>query len=201
MNLLKPIKFVPILFLLFTRNINAQNYFLFEGNGLLFINQGIGLNLEYKDDRLWLSQGIDFEIFAQNPYNKNGVVAKRNIFTIAPKLRYYFIDKQITGPFIGIKIYFTSSESYISDGSSSSEYDVFYVAPTLQIGYRFVTKNNFSFSAYLGGGIKSNDNRFPRDSIPASKLSNSDWIEAQSKMNLNLSQEQFDYGITVGYIY
>ncbi|WP_186644355.1 DUF3575 domain-containing protein [Fluviispira vulneris] len=199
MNLLKLIKFIPFLFLLYTHEIYSQDHLLIEGNGLLFINQGIGLNLEYKNDKLWLSQGIDFEIFVQNPYNKNAVVAKRNIYTIAPKLRYYFIDKDIAGPFIGIKIYFTSSESYISDGYTSSEYDIFYVAPTLQFGYRFIANNNLSFSAYIGGGIKSKDNRFPYDNIPAAKQSNSDWTDAQRKLNLNLSQVLFDYGITVGY--
>ncbi|KAB8033531.1 DUF3575 domain-containing protein [Fluviispira multicolorata] len=200
MRIFNILRFIAKSSLLYSSSLFGQTNYLIEGNGLLFINQGFGIDFEYKHDSS-LSQGIDFEFFIQNPYNSNGVNAKRNIYTIAPKLRFYFINDKMEGPFMGVKVFFTSSNSSISDSDTSSTDNFLYFAPTLQIGYRFISENKFSLSAYIGVGIKSKNNEFSDAHIPTTKQNNTDWQKAQNKLNLNTSQFQPDYGITFGYIF
>jgi hypothetical protein len=192
------------LFLLLSQNFTAKaaqnKNIAIDTNLLLFANQGFGINSELKIINS-LSVGADGAIFLQNPYNTNGVVANRTIFTLSLKLHYFLFANEMYGPFIGAKLNFTSSQSRISDSDTTSQSNVFYVAPIIQVGYRFVTKNGFTVSAYAGAGIKSTTNNFDQSNIPASKANNTDWLAAKNKLNKNISRFEPDYGLTLGYIF
>jgi hypothetical protein len=64
-----------------------------------------------------------------------------------------------------------------------------------------LAKNGFTVSAYVGAGIKSENNGFEQSNIPASKANNTDWQNAQTKLNKNVSRFQPDYGLTIGYMF
>jgi hypothetical protein len=178
----------------------GEKSFITEINPLLFINQGIGINTEYQFLNSF-SIGGDLEIFRQTPYMSNGVNANRYIYIIAPKLHYYLLPNEMYGPFIGAKFDFVYSQSSISDSNTTAQSNIFYVAPVIQFGYRFITKNGFTLAAYIGAGVKSSNNDFAQSNIPASKENNVDWQSAQTKLNKNVSRFQPDYGLTFGYMF
>lgn len=194
----KILKIGMLLFLSQPIFVKAKSSLITEANPLLFANQGIGINTEYQflDS---FSIGGDLEIFRQNPYMLNAVTANRYIYTIAPKIHYYLFTNEMYGPFLGAKLAFTYSQSCISDSDTTSQSHIFYVAPVIQIGYRFIAKNGITVSAYIGGGIKNQTNHF--DNIPNSKIDNKDWQRAQDKLNKNVSRFQPDYGLTIGYMF
>ena len=178
----------------------AESNLITEVNPLLFANQGIGINSEYQFLESF-SIGTDLEVFLQNPYMNNGVTANRYIYTFAPKFHYYFLTNAMYGPFLGAKLDFTYSQSSISDSDTTVHSNIFYIAPIIQFGYRFLAKNGFTISAYVGAGIKSKSNAFEQSDIPASKANNSDWQNAETKLNKNVSRFQPDYGLTIGYMF
>ncbi len=196
----KMLKIGVFLFLFQSVLARADTNLIAEANPLLFANQGIGINSEYQflDS---FSIGGDLEIFRQNPFLSDGVTANRYIYTIAPKIHYYIFTKEMYGPFIGAKLAFTYSQSSISDSNTTVNSKVFYVAPIIQFGYRVLAKNGFTVSAYVGAGLKSKENTFETSSIPISKTNNTDWKNAQTKLNKNVSRFQPDYGLTIGYTF
>jgi len=187
---------------LFIQHANAQckENIVLEVNPLLLINQGIGLNTEFALIENY-SIGLNLEYFRQNPYMANGVTANRYIYTAAPFLHYYFFTNKMYGPFVGAKINFTYSQSSISDSDTNFQYNIFYVAPVLQAGYRFISETGFTFSAYIGIGIKNKKNTFDNSDFPNSKIDNPDWKLANERLNKNVSQLQPDYGLTLGYMF
>lgn len=196
----KLIKIGILLFFSHSFHARSESLKVIEANPLLLINQGIGINSEYQYYPS-ISIGGNFEIFNQTLYNANSVSASRKIYTLAPKLEYYFLADNLYGPFAGLKINFTYSSSIISDSNMTSHSDIFYVAPILQVGYRFISQNGFTMSAYIGAGIKSTNNNFPQNNIPPEKTNNSDWQNAVNTLNKHVSQFQPDYGLTLGYIF
>ncbi len=178
----------------------AETNLIIEANPLLFANQGIGVNSEYQFS-LSFSIGGDLEIYRQNPFLTDSVAAYRDIYTIAPKIHYYLFTNDMYGPFIGAKLSFTYSQSSISDSNTTATSNIFYLAPIIQFGYRFIAKNGLTVSAYVGAGIKSKNNSFDQSSIPTSKTNNKDWENAQTKLNKNVSRFQPDFGLTIGYMF
>ena len=174
--------------------------YILEINPLLLINQGIGINAERSLFNEY-SAGLNLEYFMQNPYNTNGVSANRYIYTLAPFMRYYFLTDKMFGPFLGTKLNITYSQSIISDSNTSAQSNVFFIAPIIQAGYRFISEIGFTLSAYIGIGFKSKNNSFDTNEFPSSKLDNQDWKNANEKLNKDVSQIQPDYGSTLGFIF
>lgn len=171
---------------------------LFEINPLLMANQGLGINGEF----LFMpstSFGTNLEFNIQTLYDRNSVEALRGMINVAPFARYYIFSPRLEGLFVGLKLNLTYSKSIIKDSSESVVYSKFYVAPSAHFGYRFVFEKGFTVSAYVGAGIKSASNRFPSSSLPFHKTSDQDWLNAQTKLNQNVSYLQPDYGLTVGF--
>ncbi|APJ03708.1 DUF3575 domain-containing protein [Silvanigrella aquatica] len=178
----------------------AESNTIIELNPLLSINQGLGLNFEYLILESY-SLGLDIETFKQNPYNTDGVNARRDTYTFAPKLHYYPLSTEMYGPFLGLKINFTYEQLSISDFDNSAQQNLFYIAPAVQTGYRYAFQNGLTFSLYVGFGYKSKNNEFSQNNIPISKTNNANWQKARSKINENISQIKFDYGLTIGYMF
>lgn len=196
-------KFIKLSFVFFMIphfSAKSETNYIVEANPLLFINQGIGLNSEFSAfDKM--SMGLSIESFFQTPYNSNGVTANRDIYTAAPFLRYYLFTENMFGPFVGIKLNFTYSQTKIADADTSVQSNIFYVAPVAHLGYRFLSASGFTVSAYAGIGIKSKSNSFDNNTIPSSKTGNQDWKSASDRLNKNVSQIQPDYGFTFGYMF
>ena len=192
---------LTLVFLSFPTKYAFASYLkIFELNPILIVNQGIGIETEFISENPW-SVGFDFAFYFQNPYDRNAVKAGRDIQTFSPKIRYYFFKQTAAGLFAGAKLNFTHSKTNISDSDTSANYEVFFIAPIVHIGYRFYSESGLTFSAYVGGGAKSNKNTFKNEKIPASKLGNKDWKNAQDNLNLNQSIFQPDFGFTFGYIF
>lgn len=193
------VKKIALAFVLFFKLNTFAQQNVIEVNPLILANSGLGFNGEFLLTH-YFSLGSSMEFYYQTPFNYNGVQATRNMLNIAPFIRYYFAQNELQGFFIGLKINSVYSKSKISDYEVAVIYNNFYVAPTTHFGYRFVY-NQFTLSAYTGLGIKSSSNQFPRSYIPASRLNNNDWLNAQKKLNENVYKIQPDYGLTLGYIF
>ena len=178
----------------------ASSPAIVELNPILLINQGLGLNTEYLvHDKI--SLGADFEIFRQNPYMANDVTANRYIYSAAPKINYYLFSNEIYGPFLGFQLDFVYSESSISDADTKAQSNIFYVAPVVQIGYRFVYNKIITISTYVGLSYKSHENNFENSNIPDAKINNTDWLNAQTKLNKGVSRIQPELGFTFGFMF
>lgn len=171
---------------------------IFEINGLISANQGIGLNSEIKLVE-HMTTGVNLEYYAQTPFRHNETQALRNMINISPFLRYYLFSLEQTGFFLGIKFNFTDSQAQINDNEVRVEYHKFYIAPTTHFGYRFLANSGFTVSSYVGAGVKSISNKFPNSSLPNSRLNHPDWNNAIEKLNKSVSIVQPDYGLTIGY--
>jgi hypothetical protein len=189
-----------ILISIFLHNSSFASPLLFELNPLLMINQGMGLSAEY-GIKIPFSVGVDFQANFQTPYDQNQVKSTRTIYAIGPKFRYYFFTDDIAGPFVGIKILYLYSQSQIYDKDTSALSTVNNVAPTVQAGYRFLAKNGFTVSAFVGAGFKFVNDRWQDSQIPVSKVGNTDWSAAEAKLNQNVSRFEPDYGVTIGYLF
>ncbi|MES2614831.1 MAG: DUF3575 domain-containing protein [Bdellovibrionota bacterium] len=184
---------------LYAQTVESNNLnVVIEANPLLLSNQGFGFNAEF----LWtehLSLGGSAEYYDQQPYNRNEVKANRTMTNMAPFVRYYVFSPNLKGPFVGFKVNLTYSHNEMNDHEESASYYKFFVAPSVHFGYRFIAQSGFTLSAYVGAGVKSANNRFPDSEIPPNRINNQDWINAQSKLNKNISDVEPDYGLTFGY--
>ncbi len=173
---------------------------IIELNPLIIANQGLGLNSEVLF-ATQISVGCNVEYYVQNPYNSNKVLATRNMINIAPFIRYYIFSQQLSDFFVGLKSNFVYSQAQINDPTANASYNNFFMAPSLHFGYRFISTNYITLSAYAGIGIKSSSNQFPRARIPTTRTNNQDWTNALNMLDNNVSSKQSDYGLAFGYMF
>ncbi|MBX9704558.1 MAG: porin family protein [Silvanigrellaceae bacterium] len=177
--------------------LNQKRSYIFEVNPLLFAKQGIGVSGEV-DTEEQVSLGIDIEYYKQYPYKQEGVSATNTQYGVGAKLRYFFFEEKLSGPFIGLKVLYSYYHLKIFDYEQEKTFQSFFVAPIAQVGYRLILESTITVSGFFGFGYRFYQKPLQNNSFSSEKRTNKNWQDALSTSNPTAKRLQPDFGFTLG---
>lgn len=138
---------------------------VFEINALLLANKGFGLEYEMRGSES-MNFGVDLQFVEKSVKDESGATGSSQSLMIAPKLRLYPMQA-LNGVFMGGKVFLGQVKAAVSSGGSESEHTFNLLAPTVHVGYRFLSTFGFTWSIYAGAGVN-----FPQAKFEEKYLSN-----------------------------
>jgi len=178
----------------YTPGISDTRYVI-EINAAQLANKGFELELESRGSDS-MNFGADFLFTDKSVSGDSSSSASTQSLMIAPKLRLYPMQA-LNGVFLGGKIYLGQVKTTVTVNGKESEKSFSLFAPTVHVGYRFLSTFGFTWSLYGGAGVN-----FPRPKFESKYLATGVDQNAASdiitKVNDANTDVRFDIGLTLG---
>jgi hypothetical protein len=166
-----------------------------ELNIAQLLNKGVGLEFEKKGSGS-MNFGADLSFTDKSVSTEGGASGQSRSVFIAPKIRLYPMEA-LQGVFFGGKLHIGQVTTNVTISGKSSEKNFNVMAPTVHIGYRFLSTFGFTWSLYGGAGIN-----FPRPKFETKDLADQNQAAASneiiSKVNDLNKDVRLDLGLTAG---
>ena len=173
----------------------SEASYVIEINAAQLINKGVGLEFESKGSES-MNFGADLLFTDKSVSLDGGATGSSQSLLIAPKIRLYPMQA-LSGVFLGGKVYLGQVNSSITVAGKSSDKSFNIIAPTVHVGYRFLSTFGFTWSLYGGAGVN-----FPRPKFENKHLSDQSQTTAAaeiiSKVNEINRDVRVDLGFTLG---
>lgn len=166
-----------------------------ELNIAQLMNKGVAIEFEKKGEGS-MNFGADLLFTEKSVSVESGSTGHTQSIFLAPKVRLYPMEA-LQGVFLGGKLHIGQVTSRVTISGKSSEKTFLVMAPTVHLGYRFLSTFGFTWSIYGGAGIN-----FPRPQFEAKHLSDQSQAasadEIISKVNDVNKDVRVDLGLSAG---
>lgn len=174
----------------------SESKFVIEVNAAPLINKGFGLEFEARGNES-MNFGADILYTDRSVTEDFGVKGSTQSLLLAPKIRLY-PTQSLTGVFLGGKLYLGQVKASISAYNTESEHTFMLMAPTVHVGYRYVTLFGFTWSVYAGAGVNFPQAKFEEKYLNSDVKGKAGVSQAIDQLNDINKVVRFDLGLTLG---
>lgn len=170
--------------------------YVIEVNAAQLANKGIGLEFETRGSDA-MNFGVDL-VFSEKSFTSDPDIkgSSQNIF-IAPKIRLYPMQV-LNGVFLGGKLYLGQVKASLQAAGTESDHTFQLMAPTVHVGYRFLSTFGFTWSLYGGAGANFPQAKFEEKYLKDAAKGKPGVSSAIDELNDLNKVVRYDLGLTLG---
>ncbi|MFZ9519343.1 MAG: hypothetical protein ACO3A4_02600 [Silvanigrellaceae bacterium] len=174
----------------------SETNYVIEINAAQLANKGFGLEFESRGSES-MNFGADILYSEKSVNEDSGVTGTAKSMFVAPKIRLY-PQQNLSGVFLGGKLYLGQITSTISTSNTDSEKTFTVMAPSVHVGYRFLSTFGFTWSVYGGAGVNFPQPKFEEKFLVAEAKGKPGVSAAIDSLNALNKSVRFDLGVTLG---
>jgi hypothetical protein len=174
----------------------SETNYVIEINAAQLANKGFGLEFESRGSES-MNFGADLLYSEKSVKEDSGVTGSTKSMLIAPKIRLY-PQQNLSGVFLGGKLYLGQVVASISAANTESEKTFTIMAPSVHVGYRFLSTFGFTWSVYGGAGVNFPQPKFEEKYLVSEAKGKAGVSAAIDQLNDINKSVRFDLGVTLG---